>query len=112
MTNFAGWHPAAVAEIAWLPAEAGGRASGPPGPGDYAANAVFLSEGEPERADPWNAESYLSIVVRLDARGSGVAEVGFLAPEIASEYLRAGQGMLLMEGPKVVGEGRIVSLIT
>ncbi len=111
VTNFPGWHPAAVAEIAWLPAAAGGRVSGPPRPGDYAANVVFLSEGEPERTDPWNAESYMSIVVRIDASGSGVAEVGFLAPEMASRYLRAGRGILLMEGPDVVGEGTIVSLL-
>lgn len=94
-----------------LSAAAGGRVSGPPGPGDYAANVVFLSEGEPERKDPWNAESYMSIVARIDASGSGVAEVGFLAPEMASLYLQVGRRMLLMEGPKVVGEAAIVGLL-
>jgi hypothetical protein len=112
--NARGWHPAAVAEIRWLPPESGGRVSGPPGPGEYAANVVFLSEGEPERADPWNAGSYMSIVVRLDGvkhGGRDVAQVGFLAPEMASEYLRPGRGMLLMEGPKVVADATIVDLI-
>ncbi|SFK44192.1 hypothetical protein [Amycolatopsis sacchari] len=53
----------------------------------------------------------MSIVVRLDEAEPGVAVAGFLAPELASEYLQAGRKMLLMEGPKVVGEGTIVSLI-
>lgn len=53
----------------------------------------------------------MSIVARIDASGSGVAEVGFLAPEMASLYLQVGRRMLLMEGPKVVGEAAIVGLL-
>ncbi|WP_026423735.1 hypothetical protein [Actinokineospora inagensis] len=114
MIHAPGWHPAATAEIEWLPAEAGGHSSGPPRPGDYAANAVFLTAGEPERADPWNADTYLSIVIRLNGtshNGRDVADVGFLAPEIASEYLQPGRALLVMEGPTVVAEARITSLI-
>lgn len=105
------WRPLATVEVDWLSSAAGDRQGGPPAEGVYAANVVFLSEGEPERRDPWHADSYMSIVLRITGRkrgGCDVAEAGFLAPELAIPYLESGRAMLIMEGARVVAEGVVV----
>ncbi|MFC1402190.1 MULTISPECIES: hypothetical protein [Streptacidiphilus] len=98
MTELKG--PMAVAEIRWLPESQGGRSSGPPTAPVYAATATFPGSDAP----------LLSILVEhIDPQphGLALANIGFLAPELARPHLHVGAELLITEGPRIVAHAII-----
>jgi hypothetical protein len=107
--------PMATAEVRWVPAEDGGRKSGPPTAAVYAATAVFVLGGDAEVMPGWPASAdQLSILIRrlaTDDNGLDMAEIGFLAPDLARPYLRPGRELLVLEGPQTVAWMQISELL-
>jgi hypothetical protein len=107
-------YPAALALVRWIPAEEGGRRSGPPTALVYAANCTFPLGGESELIPGWPATaeklSLLLEQVGIGEDGRWTCKVDFLVPELAGPYLVVGAPMLVMEGPKVVGEAVITEV--
>jgi hypothetical protein len=107
--------PLATAVVRWVPADQGGRKSGPPTTEVYAATAVFVQGGEAETMPGWPAAAdQVSILIRPTSRGEDavdIAEIGFLVPDLARPYLHAGAELLVMEGPKVVANAEIAQVL-
>jgi hypothetical protein len=84
----------ATAVVRWLSADQGGRSSGPPTADVYAATTVFVLGGERETMPGWPATAdQLSILIRPTSRSDDrvdVADIGFLAPDLARPHLRVG----------------------
>jgi len=104
--------PLAMGTVSWLSHAQGGRSSGPPTAPVYAANCTFPLGGEEELIPGWpaTAEEFSALLQRTGENADGTWEcrIGFLAPDLVSEYLRPGAIMLIMEGPtKVVGQAII-----
>lgn len=104
------WTPMATAAVWWVPADQGGRKSGPPTVEVYAATAVFLQGGEAETLPGWpTSADQVSVLIKPTTRGAAdVAEIGFLVPDRVRPFLHAGAELLVMEGPKVVANAEIV----
>src|SRR4051812_129465 len=100
--------PLATALVRWIPATDGGRESGPPTVTVYAATAVFVLGEDSEVTPGWPASAdQLSILIRRVATqddGTDLAEIGFLAPDLARPYLHPGCELLVLEGPSVVAQ--------
>jgi hypothetical protein len=106
--------PMATAVVRWVPADQGGRRSGPPTADVYAATAVFVLGGEEETVPGWPANAdQLSILIRPTSRsddGVDVADIGFLVPDLARSNLRVGAELLVMEGPKKVATAEVIDV--
>lgn len=100
----------ATARVTWLPASEGGRASGPPTASVYAANCAFPLGGEREILPGWPAAAvkFSVLIQKVGEDPDGwLCDLDFFAPELVVPYLAPGAPMLVMEGPKVVGEAVI-----
>jgi hypothetical protein len=108
-------NPLATAVVRWVPADQGGRRSGPPTADVYAATAVFVQGGEVETAPGWPATAdQVSILIKPTSRGEDavdLAEIGFLAPDLVRPFLYAGAELLVMEGPRVVANAEIAQVL-
>jgi hypothetical protein len=104
-------HPAASALVTWLSAAEGGRASGPPSAPVYAANCEFALGGKRETVPGWpaTAELFSVLIQRVDdaPEGAWLCNVDFFAKDLVAAYLAPGAHMIVMEGPKVVGDATI-----
>lgn len=104
--------PMATAEVRWVPADQGGRRSGPPTAEVYAATAAFVLGGEAETVPGWPVGAALdSILIKPTSRGADdvdISEIGFLVPDRVRQYLNVGAELVVMEGPKVVAHGKII----
>ena len=104
-------HPVASAFVTWLPASEGGRASGPPSAAVYAANCTFALGGERETVPGWAAttEMFSVLIQRVGdgPNGAWLCNLDFLAADLVAAYLAPGVHMIVMEGPKVVGDATI-----
>lgn len=89
--------------------------SGPPTARVYAANCTFPLGGERELVPGWPAtgEMYSLLLQKRTElpNGAWLCYADFLALDLVAEYLRPGAQMIVMEGPKVVGYGRIQEVI-
>jgi hypothetical protein len=108
--------PVAVARIDWLPPSDGGRNAGPPTTPVFATNSVFKLGGEEEvqPGSPWNAELMLTILIEEIERprpDHTVAKIGFIAPELAEPYVRTGNRILVMNGPRVIARATITDVL-
>ncbi|MBK1786883.1 hypothetical protein [Prauserella cavernicola] len=109
-------NPAAVATVTWLPAEKGGRRSGPPTGPVYAATTAFTT-GDPIESEPgWPATDPRTMSILLERTGSApqITEsmrVGFIAPELATSFLRHGAEFVVLEGPKPVAHGVVTEVL-
>jgi hypothetical protein len=107
--------PIAKAAVRWIPAAVGGRQAGPPTAPVYAATAVFQQGGEAEVMPGWpTSADHLSILVRrlsILPSGDDLAEIAFLAPDLAKPYVHVGAELLVMEGPKVVAQAVVQELL-
>jgi len=103
--------PAATALVTWLTPEQGGRRSGPPTAPVYAANCSFPLGGEAETVPGWpaTAEKFSLLLQKLDVTDTGawLCKIDFLARDLVAGYLVPASSMLVMEGPKVVGNATI-----
>jgi len=103
--------PAATATVTWFAPDEGGRSSGPPSGAVYAANCAFPLGGEPETIPGWpaTAEKFSLLLQKIEERAdrSWLCKVDFFAPDLVAAYLSRGAQMLVMEGPKVVGDATI-----
>lgn len=103
-------HPMALAVVRWRAASDGGRVSGPPTAAVYAATAVF-PRGEDESLLPgWpGSGEHLSVLLQLveQSQSGGVYKVDFLARDLAQPLIQRSANMLIMEGPRVVGDATI-----
>ena len=107
--------PVARAVVTWRSAAEGGRRSGPPTAPVYAATCVFPLGDDAEVRPGWptTAEPHLSVLLEAEsslADKRGLYAVDFLAPELARPFLHVGAPMLVMEGPRVVGEATFVEV--
>jgi hypothetical protein len=108
-------NPAAEVTVSWLTAEEGGRRSGPPTAPVYMATCVFVEDGDDELLPGWPASAdQISILLQQThnlgpLRGRYLA--GFLVPELATDHLRPGARVLVMEGPKVVGRAQVDTVL-
>ena len=106
--------PAAWADVRWFSAAEGGRSSGPPTADVYAANCAFPLGGELELVPGWpaTAESYSVLVQKLTERDSRRwrCALDFFAHDLVANFVTVGAQMLIMEGPKVVGEAVITEV--
>jgi hypothetical protein len=100
----------ATAAIQWIPTPNGGRLSGPPTASVYAATAAFRLDD----TEPWNTSALLSILVQrittLDD-GQHLANIGFLAPDLARPHLYPGAEIVITEGPKPVAHAHVRELL-
>jgi hypothetical protein len=107
-------NPVATAYVTWLPASAGGRTSGPPTSPVYAANCTFPLGGERETVPGWPATAEkFSVFIQKIGDGPGGAwqcNLDFIAPDLVATHLAPGALMLVMEGPKVVGEATVIEV--
>ena len=103
--------PAASALVTWLTASEGGRASGAPTAPVYAANCTFPLGGERDTVPGWpaTAEKFSVLIQRVGdgPNGAWLCNVDFFAMDLVTAYLTPGARMLVMEGPKVVGNATI-----
>lgn len=100
----------ASALVTWRTAAEGGRASGPPTAPVYAANCAFPLGGERETVPDWpaTAEKFSILIQKVGEPSDGwLCDLDFFAPDLVMPYLVPGALMLVMEGPKVVGEATI-----
>lgn len=101
--------PAAWADVRWRSAADGGRKSGPPTTPVYAANCTFPLGSEADLLPGWpaTAEKYSLLLQRLQVGDDGtwLCALDFLARELVVEYLVVGATILIMEGPRIVGDG-------
>ena len=106
--------PMATAVVRWVPADRGGRKSGPPTVDVYAATAVVVQGGDSETTPGWPASAdQVSILIRPTSRGADsadISEIGFLVPDLVRPFLHTGAELLVMEGPKVVAHAEIVQV--
>ncbi|WP_026452868.1 hypothetical protein [Saccharomonospora iraqiensis] len=109
-------NPVATARVRWIPADEGGRASGPPTGPVHAATATFRT-GDPVERDPgWPATDPRTTSVLLQRIGPApceveLATVGFLAPDQARPYLREGAELVVLEGPRPVADAVITEVL-
>jgi hypothetical protein len=79
------------------------------------ATCVFVEDDADHLLPEWPASAnHLSILLEhTQDLGShrGRYLVAFLAPELATDHLRPGSGILIMEGPKVVGRARVDAVL-
>jgi hypothetical protein len=103
--------PLAIAALAWVSPEKGGRRSGPPTAPVYSATAAFRLGDETEVHPGWpsTADQVSILLQRISQRPADVEDVkvGFLFPEIVTDYVRPGAEFVVLEGPKVVATGVI-----
>lgn len=103
--------PIAWADVYWRSATDGGRKSGPPTAAVYAANCTFPLGGEADLVPGWpsTAEKYSLLLQQLEIRAdsSWYCAIDFLARDLVTDYLVVGATMLIMEGPRVVGDALI-----
>jgi hypothetical protein len=103
--------PAATALVVWFTPEQGGRLSGPPTAPVYAANCSFPLGGESETVPGWPATaekfSLLLQKVEITDDGAWLCKIDFMARDLVADYLAPAAPMLVMEGPKVVGQATI-----
>ena len=104
----------ATAEVRWVPADQGGRRSGPPTAEVYAATAAFVLGKEAETVPGWPVGAALdSILIKPTSRGADgvdIAEIGFLVPDRVRQHLHVGSELLVMEGPKVVARAKVTQV--
>jgi hypothetical protein len=107
-------NPVARAHVTWLSASAGGRTSGPPTAPVYAANCTFPLGSERETVPGWpaTAEKFSVLIQKISdcPDGAWQCNLDFIAPDLVAAYLSQGASMLVMEGPKVVGEATIIEV--
>jgi len=107
-------NPVAIALVDWLQPSAGGRTSGPPTAPVYAANCTFPLGGERETVPGWpaTAEKFSVFIQKVDdgPDGAWICKIDFIAPDLVAPYLGRGVQMLVMEGPKVVGQATITDV--
>ena len=103
--------PVAWADVCWRSATDGGRKSGPPTAAVYAANCAFPLGSEVDLVPGWpsTAEKYSLLLQRLEvqADSSWYCAIDFLARDLVANYLVVGATMLIMEGPRVVGDALV-----
>lgn len=103
--------PIAYAVVRWVPAEDGGRRSGPPTAPVYAATCVFPLGGEAEVQPGWpGSAEQLSILVQqvaIETADQRLCKIDFLARDLARPFLKSGAELLILEGPKVVATASI-----
>ncbi|WP_007024985.1 hypothetical protein [Saccharomonospora iraqiensis] len=109
-------NPVATARMRWIPAEEGGRASGPPTAAVYASTTTFRTGDPVEQDAGWPATDPRTTSVllqRVEPEPHEVerSKVGFLAPEQARPYLREGAELVVLEGPKPVAEAVITEVL-
>lgn len=107
--------PIAIGKVRFVQRSEGGRRSGPPHGPHYVSTVCFdrRSSGEALPKRLWNADDQVTATFdfeQLSTDGWRGARVGFLAPELVADELRAGSRWLVMEGPRVVGELLIMSV--
>ena len=105
--------PAALALLTWRTAEMGGRSSGPPSKGVYAANCRFVID--PKQATrTLRSDNYFSILIEkrheIDSQ-TWRCDIGFLVEGEIDHLLTAGTRIDIMEGPKIVGNATIIERI-
>ena len=107
--------PIACAVVTWVPAEMGGRKSGPPSAPVYAATSVFILGGDSEVQPGWpQGADHLSILLKevsMLPGGARLCKVDFLARDLARPFLDPGAILLIMEGPKVVATAVINEVV-
>ena len=105
----------ARAQVQWVSADEGGRQSGPPTAAVYAATAIFVLGGDAEVVPGWPASAdQLSILMRrvgTSQDGADIADIGFLAPDLARPYLHSGGELLILEGGRVVASARVSEVL-
>jgi hypothetical protein len=106
--------PIALAHVAWLTGEEGGRRTGPPTARVYVATCVFPLGNDAEVCPGWPASgdalSILLEAVDTADDGAGLYKVDFLARDLARPFLHQGADVLLMEGPTVVARAVIIEV--
>lgn len=99
--------PVALVGMRWLSPEEGGRRSGIPAVGVFAPTAVFELGGDSETEPGWPAKStrVQSILIRRtgeEADGLDLAEIGFLAQQLAAPYLHVGARLIVLDGARTI----------
>ena len=93
-----------TAEIEWLPKDAGGRQSPPPGP-EYMAPARFEDDAESWPDGAW------TLVARLERARDPyhwTATVGFLMDDAPHHRLKGGARFEFYEGSRCVARGTVI----
>ena len=94
-----------TAVIEWLPAEQGGRRTGPPAGPQYAAPARFLAH-----SDMWLVADWDLVLEKIDYLGGTdkwLANVHFRVAEAPHQWLEDGAKFELYEGKRCVAQGQI-----
>jgi hypothetical protein len=108
--------PAAFAVVRWLSPAQGGRRSGPPAAPVYAATCIFplgdVHEVHPDWPRGVEQLSILLAEVERLPNDDRVCKVRFLVPDLAQPFLHPGAEILVMEGPKIVGNAVIREVVT
>lgn len=103
-----------TARVRWRSVQQGGRTSGPPLGPQYFPTVVFADDDFSEIDSVWLATSqHFGVAMKLaepDANGDVVAELRFFAPDLVTDFLSPGALLLVMEGPRAVGEASILSV--
>lgn len=96
--------------IRWLSVTEGGRRSGPPGKGKFAATALLVDKGVHGAECPASGEHFSIVFDLADVEdGWTAARARLLVPELpVGRLLVSGSRLIIMEGPRAVGEGYIL----
>lgn len=108
--------PAAWADVRWRSAADGGRKSGPPTAPVYAANCTFPLGSESDMVPGWpaTAEKYSLLLQKLSENADGAwhCALDFLARDLVAGLITPGAEVLVMEGPRVVGDAIVTAIDT
>lgn len=107
--------PMARATVRWLLPDQGGRRSGPPPGPMYVSNMVFVLGGEAEVQPGWPQTADLTLSIWLERVSwnddlAWTAKVDFPVRELAAPYVAPNTDFLVMEGPRIVAEGRLTEV--
>ncbi|TDB77086.1 hypothetical protein [Micromonospora sp. KC721] len=102
-------NPLASAVLTWIPADNGGRRSGPPTAPVYSATAAFRLGDDTQPGWPAVADQVSILLQRMSQLPTETenVKVGFLFPELAAPFVKPGAEFVVLEGPKVVATGVI-----
>ena len=94
------------AQLQWIEPDKGGREAPPPGP-KYSTVARFENQKEQWLKEAWSL--VIEFIEQPDASLSHRVNVSFLADEAPGEMLAKGSVFELMEGPRAVAKGTVLS---